>query len=384
MRVESIELHDFRNYRSERAAFVPGLNLIVGSNAQGKTNLLEGVHCLGGLGSPRAQDVALIREGADAAVLHGDVLRGQRRVRIDIELQRGRGARARLNGAAAPSYRALAEVFTSVYFGPDDLYLVKGSPDARRRFTDDLVVKLRPAKAKVRQEWERVLRQRNALLKSAPRRGNGASDARGTLEVWDEAFCHAGAALVAARLDALHRLGPHATTRYEEIAAAGRLDLGYVSAWMPPELSAGAATPDVEACYRALLAEVEKARPRELERGISLVGPQRDDVAVRLGKEPAEPFLDARTFASQGDQRTAALALKLAEHDLVAEALDDEPVLLLDDVFSELDPSRRAWLAKVVQTMGQTMVSSADDPGTLLPDVDRVLEIDAGRIHGSA
>jgi DNA replication and repair protein RecF len=165
VRVDEVALEDFRNYERARVDFGAGLNLVVGRNAQGKTNLLEAVYCLGGLGSPRSPDVALVRTGSERALVHGRVLRGARRVAIDLEIRPGRGTRALVNKSAASGGRALAEVTTAVFFGPDELSLIKGSPEGRRRFLDELVVKLRPARDGLRREWERVLRQRNALLR---------------------------------------------------------------------------------------------------------------------------------------------------------------------------------------------------------------------------
>jgi DNA replication and repair protein RecF len=387
LHVAQLRLTDFRNYESETAELSPTVNLIIGANAQGKTNLLEAVHCLGGLGSPRAPDSALVRDGAECAVLHGRVVRDERRIRVDLELRPGRGARALLNGAPLPGTRSLGEVVVTVFFGPDDLLVVKGSPEGRRRFIDDLVVKLRPARYALRREWERVLKQRNALLKTARR-----AEARGvneTLEVWDDAFCRAGAALTAARLASLALLAPYVAKRYEAVAGGGRLELSYASEWLEPAPSDGAlqrlGAIDEASIQGALANRVRELRVREIERGMSLIGPQRDDLVVRLASGGGSgPLLDARVYASQGDQRTSALALKLAEHDLLTETLGMSPVLLLDDVFSELDGARRRWLADTVRDMGQTVFTSAE-PGTLEgTDPDRIIAVRAGRLeaHG--
>jgi DNA replication and repair protein RecF len=379
--VDRLALEDFRNYESGQIELDSGLNLVVGRNAQGKTNLLEAIYMLSGLGSPRASDATLIREGSDAGLIHGTITRGSRHLQIDIELRRGKGARALLNKTPVSSLRALSEVLVGVFFGPDELSLVKGSPDGRRRFIDDLVIKLRPARDGLRREWDRVLRQRNALLKSVPR--PAPQSARDTLGVWDEALCRAGAALTSARLEALAALLPHAAKRYEEIAGSGRLQLEYSSAWLPRDLAidatAGAGRVDPQAVHASLKAAVEEARNKELERGISLVGPQRDDVAVTLAGMDGS-MLDARTYASQGDQRTSALALKLGEYDLLADSLGDEPILLLDDVFSELDPSRREWLANAVRVSGQSILTSAEPGITDVSRAQRVLRVDAGRV----
>lgn len=383
MRVDRLGLENFRNYIRESLEFAPGLNLIVGPNAQGKTNLLEAVHCLGGLGSPRTQDSALVREGAERGLVHADVTRGERTVRIDLEIRTGGSSRALLNKTPVRSIRSLGEVSVSVFFGPDELSLVKGSPEGRRRFLDDLVVKLRPARDSLRREWERVLRQRNALLKSAPRARTASTEA--TLEVWDEALVKAGAALTAARLQAIGLLVPHSSRRYAAVAGHSGIELGYVSSWVEEGFSVAALdAPDAideDALRKLLAAKLDEVRVKEFERGISLAGPHRDDVSVRLPGTDGTVLLDARTHASQGDQRTAALALKLGEHDLLTEALGDQPVLLLDDVFSELDPSRRGWLAESVATVGQTLITTTSDADVGLSNIEAIFDVAAGKVE---
>ncbi len=380
MHITDLALEDFRNFEAEKVAFNPGLNLIVGRNAQGKTNLLEGVHCLSGLGSPRGPDSALIREGAERALLHGEVIRTERTSAIDIEIRPGRGTRALLNKTPVPRGRGLTSVVVTVFFGPDELSLVKGSPDGRRRFLDELAVKLRPAREATRREWERVLKQRNALLKSA--RGGARVDE--TLEVWNDSLVRTGATLAKARLESLGALLPYARKRFEEIAGRGTLELNYASSWLGEKAEAAvvAVSVDEVMLQDRLRARMDQLRRAELERGMSLVGPQRDDVVVRLSSGASNQVLDARTFASQGDQRTAALALKLAEHDLLSEALDDHPILLLDDVFSELDPKRRGWLATAVKGMSQTLITSAEAGPDDIAGAERVIEVAEGRLTG--
>ncbi|MBK5227591.1 MAG: DNA replication/repair protein RecF [Actinobacteria bacterium] len=378
MRVDRLVLEDFRNYEREEIDLSGGLNLVVGRNAQGKTNLLEAIYCIGGFGSPRGPDAALVRNGADRALVHADVTRGERTVHVDLEHRPGRGVRALLNGTAVPGMRALRELTASVFFGPDELSLIKGSPEGRRRFLDELVVKLRPARDTIKREWDRVLKQRNALLRSAPRGGGPARSARETLVVWDEAFCNTGAELAAARLEVLAALTPYAAKRYEEIAGGGRLELSYQASWLG-DVPTDAA--DVATLREALANALDEVRPRELERGMSLIGPQRDDVVVNLSSAGyAQSLLDARAYASQGDQRTCALALKLGEHDLLTDALDDHPILLLDDVFSELDPARRAWLADAIRGIGQSVVSSAEPGAAEAADAARVIRVEGGRV----
>ena len=379
MRITVLALEDFRNYESQKASFTPGLNLIVGRNAQGKTNLLEGVHCLSGLGSPRAPDSALVREGAERALLHGEILRGERTSTIDMELRPGRGSRALLNKTPVPRGKGLTSVVVTVFFGPDELSLVKGSPDGRRRFLDDLAVKMRPARDAVRKEWERVLKQRNALLKNA-RKGITIAD---TIDVWDDALIRTGATLAAARLESLGALLPYARKRFAEIAGRGTLELTYSSSWLDEEAALTAvetAHADEAVLREGLRRRMEELRRAEMERGMSLVGPQRDDVIVKLSSGASDRVLEARTFASQGDQRTAALALKLAEHDLLSETLDEQPILLLDDVFSELDPKRRVWLGAAVKGMSQTLITSAEAGPEDIAGAEHVIEVSEGKL----
>jgi DNA replication and repair protein RecF len=288
-----------------------------------------------------------------------------------------------INGTPLHGTRPLSEVVVTVFFGPDELSLVKGSPDGRRRFLDDLVVKLHPARIALRREWERVLKQWNALLRSAPRRGPASLGQ--TLEVWDEALCRTGAGLAGARLQALGQLLPYARKRYEEVAGGGALEINYSSEWLDAYIIdsalASPAAIDDSILRQQLTAKLEEVRAREFERGISLVGPQRDDVLIKLASPGAAAGqLEARNHASQGEQRTSALALKLAEHDLLSDALGYQPILLLDDVFSELDSSRREWLAGAVGDMGQTLLSSAEPvpPGSV--EFERILEVNSGEI----
>ena len=381
MRVDALALEDWRNYERESLELAPGLNLVVGLNAQGKTNLLEAVHCLSGFGSPRAADAALVRHGCERALLHAATHRRGREMRVDLEVRPGKGTKALLNKTPVQP-RLLGDVCVSVFFGPDELSLIKGSPDGRRRFLDELVVKLRPARDGLRREMERTLKQRNALLRSAPRSASRSVSA--TLDVWDAALARAGAALTAARLEALAGLMPLAGKRYEEVAGAGRVELEYSSSWISADDSAdalAAGSVDAAILEERLRAAIDEARPKELERGVTLVGPQRDDVTVLLAGPDGQGPVDARVFASQGDQRTCALALKLGEHDLLSDALGEEPVLLLDDVFSELDPSRRAWLADAVRPIGQTLVSTAEPAGIESLDPGLVIEISGGRVR---
>lgn len=381
MRLEALELVDFRNYQRALVEFSEGSTLVTGRNAQGKTNLLEAVFCLSGLPSPRGPDQALVRQGADRALLHGRVRRDRRAVELDLELREGR-RRALINKTPVRSARALTDVMVAVFFGPDELSLIKGSPEGRRRFLDDLVVELRPGRGSLKREWDRVLRQKNALLRSAPR---GASEKTlKTLDVWDESLIKVGAALTGTRLECLALLLPAARRRWEEVASEGRLNLSYQSAWLPQEVGDRAVSSgEVEESElrRHLELAISQARPRELERGTALTGPQRDDVYVGVSSSQGRAVMDARTFGSQGEQRTAALALKAGEFDTLTEAMREQPILLLDDVFSELDPLRRRWLGEAVAGMDQTIVTSAEPGAAEALGATTVLEVVDGSVR---
>jgi DNA replication and repair protein RecF len=384
LRVVEIALQDFRNYRRAHLELSSGVTLVVGSNAQGKTNLLEGVYCLSGLGSPRAADAGLVRDGAERGFVHGKIARAERSVDIDIEFRPGRGSRVLINKTPVGGTRMLKDLAVSVYFGPDDLALVKGPPERRRRFLDDLAIKLRPARDELRREWDRVLKQRNALLRSAPRGAPGPVGS--TLAVWDEAMCRLGARIAEARLETLSWLAPLVRSRYEAIAGGDTLRLEYESAWLGNAASEGVVSagesPDEASLREALADKIDSVRSKEFERGVSLAGPHRDDVIVCVTpRDRPQPGLDARSFASQGEQRSAALALKLGEYELLGTSLGERPVLLLDDVFSELDQSRRAWLADAVRAGGQVVLSSAEPAAAEPAGADRVVEVEAGQVR---
>jgi DNA replication and repair protein RecF len=380
VRVEALELVDFRNYEHASIQLSGGPTLVMGRNAQGKTSLLEAVFCLSGLSSPRGPDQALVRQGAERALLHGLIRRGERSVELDLEIREGR-RRALINKTPVRSAPSLTEVMAAVFFGPDELSLIKGSPEGRRRFLDDLVVELRPVRSSLRREWERVLRQKNALLRSAPR--GGSEKTLKTLDVWDESLVKAGAALTRARLECLALLQPAARRRWAEIASEGRLDVSYKSSWLPQKVGDHAVSSggtEEEELQRHLELAIAQARPRELERGSALTGPQRDDVYVGVSSSQGRAVMDARTFGSQGEQRTAALALKAGEFDMVTEATREQPILLLDDVFSELDPLRRGWLGEAVGGMDQTILTSAEPGAAEALGATTILEVVDGSV----
>jgi DNA replication and repair protein RecF len=348
MRVERLELVDFRNHPALTVDLPAGVSVLAGANGVGKTNLLEAVGYLATLGSHRVgQDASLVRAGADAALVRAIAIREGRRVQVDVEIRPGSGVRGRVNGAAVPRARDVLGVVRATMFAPEDLGLIRGDPEERRRFLDVLATQRLPRYLGSRQDYERVLRQRNTLLRSAG--GRLPAAALATLDVWDEKLATAGAEIWAERLRLVAALMPLVTRAYRQLAARDDLvEATYVSSLgSPAELD-----PDSAKLAQALRERLLADRPRELERGITLSGPHRDDLGLTLRALPA------RTHASHGEAWSLALALRLGAHRLLA-AEGEEPVLLLDDVFAELDQRRRAQVAEVANAAEQALVTAA-------------------------
>jgi DNA replication and repair protein RecF len=352
--VTALGLLDFRSYQQVEVQLQPGVTAFVGPNGQGKTNLVEAIHYTATLGSHRvANDAPLVRAGAPRAIVRTEIRSDQERdLVVELEINPGRANRARVNRSPVPRPREVLGLLRTVLFAPEDLALVKGDPSERRRFLDELLTLRTPRLAGVRQDYDRVLKQRNSLLKSASvaRRQNrsGGEGQLRTLEVWDDHLVRVGSELLAARLDLLESLRPLVSGSYDAVARGkGDARLEYKSS---VGLEPGVAS-------REQLAEVLKAavierRPDELDRGVSLVGPHRDDVVLGLGDLPA------KGYASHGESWSFALALRLASYELLRTD-GGEPVLILDDVFAELDTSRRDRLAELVAPAEQVLVTAA-------------------------
>lgn len=348
MQLARLELVDFRNHPAVGVDLQPGVNLLVGGNGVGKTNLLEAIAFLATLSSYRAsQDAALVRSGHAAAIIRAAAMRSGRRLLVELELRPGIGLRGQVNRSPVPRARDLLGAVRAVVFAPEDLALVRGDPDERRRFLDSLGVQRLPRYHAIRQDFDRILRQRNTLLRSAG--GRLPSAGLGTLEVWDERLAIAGGEIWAERLRILYALEPFAVQAYRKVAGYSQpVGLGYLSSLgqdVPPE-------PNPKLLADVLRERLRQDRGRELERGLTLTGPHRDDVAFRLGELPA------RTHASQGEAWSLALALRLGAHALLASD-GEEPVLLLDDVFAELDRGRRRRVAEIARGVEQVIVTAA-------------------------
>ncbi|MFI7352834.1 DNA replication/repair protein RecF [Streptomyces avidinii] len=364
MHVSHLSLADFRSYARAEVPLDPGVTAFVGPNGQGKTNLVEAIGYLATLGSHRvSSDAPLVRMGADRAIIRAAVTQGERQQLVELELNPGRANRARINRSSQVRPRDVLGIIRTVLFAPEDLALVKGDPGERRRFLDELVTARSPRMAAVRSDYERVLKQRNTLLKSAAmaRRHGGRSLDLSTLDVWDQHLARVGAEMLAQRLDLIATLLPLADKAYEQLApGGGPLGLAYRSSAGEPVDSGTARTR--EALYEVLLAALADVRKQEIERGVTLVGPHRDDLLLRLGELPA------KGYASHGESWSYALALRLASYELLRSE-GSEPVLILDDVFAELDTRRRERLAELVAPGEQVLVTAAvedDVPGVLV------------------
>jgi DNA replication and repair protein RecF len=376
--VSRLELVDFRSYEHVELDLEPGVTAFLGPNGQGKTNLVEAIDYAATQSSHRvASDQPLVRHGADRAVVRVKVRRDDREAMVELELNPGKANRARLNRGAVSRARDALGVVRTVLFAPDDLELVKGDPGARRRFLDDLLVARQPRFAGVRSDYDRLLRQRNTLLKSAGGRGRGRvnESALSTLDSWDAHIAHVGGELLAARLDLVAALEPPVVRHYAAVAES----IAKADGGNDPALSYRASFDLSDEAERGalesmLLEEMTRRRSEELDRGVTLVGPHRDDVEIALGRLPA------RGYASHGESWSLALALRLAAFDLLR-ADGDDPVLILDDVFAELDAHRRECLAGVVREAEQVLITAAVEEDVPKELVRRHYAVQAGEVR---
>ncbi len=349
MYVAKLSATDFRSYPQVDLDLDAGITAFVGPNGQGKTNLIEAIGYLATLGSHRvAQDAPLVREGAERAVVRGVVAQDAREVLLEVEITPGKANRARRGGAALPKARDLLGTLRTVLFAPEDLAIVKGDPAGRRDYLDDLLVARSPRYAAVRSDYDRVLKQRNALLKSAGSARRAGAELR-TLDVWDAHLAEAGAALLAGRHAMVDALRPLLDKAYAAVSGGGGPTAIDYSSSVAPEI---VGTTDRELLSAAMTAALAAKRDAELDRGLTLVGPHRDELLLSIGGLPA------RGYASHGESWSLALALRLAGYDLLR-ADGGEPVLILDDVFAELDAARRASLAELVAPAEQVLITAA-------------------------
>ncbi|MCR8669733.1 DNA replication/repair protein RecF [Agrococcus sp. HG114] len=339
MRVSRLALTDFRNYRAADVELAPGANLLVGRNGQGKTNMVESLVWIATGSSHRVpSDFALIRAGEERAIVRCTVTNDERSFQLDVELNARGANRAQANGQTV-RIRDLPRYLQAVLFSPEDLQLVRGDPAGRRRFLDELAVMRAPRLAGVHSDLDRVLKQRNSLLKSA-RAARLRPDDLTTLEVWDGRLVELGLEVLRTRRALVAELSPHVDAAYRLVAGdehAARIALS-------------TNVPDDAAAFHALLAE---RRRDELDRGVSLVGPHRDDLELQLND------LLARHYASHGESWSFALALRLGSAELLRDGSGGDPVMILDDVFAELDAGRRERLAEAAGGFEQVLITAA-------------------------
>jgi DNA replication and repair protein RecF len=382
--VTHLTLSDFRNYATLELELAPGPNLFVGSNGQGKTNLVESLGYLSTLGSHRvSSDQAMIRQGQESAIVRAKLAHAGREVLAEVQLNRSSPNRAQINRGAIKT-RELPRYFSSVLFAPEDLALVRGEPSGRRRFLDELLVLRSPRMSAVLADYDRVLRQRNTLLKSA--RSSGLREAQlSTLEVWDDRLIDLGTQIISARASLVAALTPEVARAYA--AVAGDDHAASLSTWLSIRANApdeddpervGDEVPSPEEIAEIFRAAVGRLRRQELDRGVTLAGPHRDDLVLGLNGMPA------RGYASHGESWSFALALKLASAEVLRrESAAGDPVLVLDDVFAELDESRRGRLAAAVGDFEQVLITAAvlgDVPDALAA---RVVHIRSGEVVAS-
>jgi DNA replication and repair protein RecF len=390
MFIKHLSLANFRNYATAEIELKPGVNLLVGPNGQGKTNLVEAIRYLSTLSSHRVAGYQpLIRQDQGQAIVRALASYEERDVLVELELNRDSPNKARVNKAPAQKVRDILGFVNSVTFAPEDLDIVKRDPSNRRGFIDELVVQVWPRFAGVYADFERVLKQRNTLLKTARQTGAKGS-ALSTLDAWDQSLVSYGSEIVAARIDLIDRLRPHLFSAYQSIAITNNeprilVKSSLMGDAVPSGWSSNADDEDdgleyietgdrvaIEEMYRTKLAAV---RPKEMERGITLVGPHRDDLVLMLGSLPA------KGYASHGESWSYALALRLASIALLrAETRSGDPVLILDDVFAELDAGRRERLAEMVLENEQVLITAAvaeDIPEKL---ISTVFNVSAGTV----
>ncbi len=364
MRVSRLALTDFRNYATADVAFEPGANLLVGRNGQGKTNMVESLVWIATGSSHRVPtDIALIRAGEQRAIIRCSVTNDERAFQLDVELNAKGANRAQANGQNV-RIRDLPRYLQAVLFSPEDLQLVRADPSGRRRFLDELAVMRAPRLAGVHSDLDRVLKQRNSLLKSA-RAARLRPDDLTTLEVWDGRLIDLGLEVMRTRRALVADLAPHVDAAYRVVAGDEH----------EARIALVTNVPDDADAFRSLLAE---RRRDELERGVSLVGPHRDDLELHLND------LLARHYASHGESWSFALALKLASAELLRDGSGGDPVMILDDVFAELDAGRRQRLAEAAGAFEQVLITAAVEDD--VPDAlrDHRIRIDAGSVVESA
>lgn len=365
MFVTELELNNFRSYVNVAVTFKPGINVLIGTNGQGKTNLVEAIGYMSTLSSHRVpSDQPLVKQDSQSAHIRLRVNEGvaagdsARELELEIEINPGKTNRAKQNGTVLTRPRDVLGAVQSVLFAPEDLALVKGDPSERRRFLDETLTQITPAYIGTRGDLDKILRQRNALLKSTHDKND--VDALRTLDVWDSQLATIGSKIIFERIKLVQRLIPISSSVYTKVSDdRGPFEIKYTSTLQIDTTI----PPDQELIEAALLSALADKRREEIDRGVTLVGPHRDELSLSLRGLPI------RGYASHGESWSAALSLRLSVFELLRELSNHgDPVLILDDVFAELDEQRRARLVEWIQSAEQTIITaavSADVPSEL-------------------
>jgi DNA replication and repair protein RecF len=363
MYVAKVQLTNFRNYKTAEVELSPGVNLLHGSNGQGKTNLVEAINFFASLSSHRvAGHTPLIKQGEQSAIISLELAHQERQLLLELEINEDSPNRARLNKSPVQKPKDILGYLNSVIFAPEDLDIVKRDPTNRRAFIDQLIIQFTPRMIGVYSDYERVLKQRNTLLKSA--RATGAKgDSLATLSAWDESLVKLGSEIISARVAIAAKLSPGLIANYKNIANANNEPRIFIKSSIlgstildgeEADDSEYLETPDKNEIAELFRGKLERLRQKELERGVSLVGPHRDDLVLILGSLPA------KGYASHGESWSYALSLRLASLDILRqESKLGDPILILDDVFAELDSERRAKLAELVRGNEQVIITAA-------------------------
>ena len=369
MWVQTLHLDNFRSYKEAHVEFAPGVNVLVGSNGQGKTNIVEAIYYLATLNSHRvASENSLVKSGELSAVVRSKINQDDRALTIDIEINPGKTNRAKLNRSPVPRVRDILGIVRVIMFAPEDLALVKGDPNERRNFMDQTLIQRTPKFMGVKSDYEKVLRQRNALLKSSHRENIDS-----TLHVWNEQLAQLGAEITHSRIQFIRDLTPFICTRYhlisggEKAVSASEISLTYQSKYLTEGDLESLTHNDIK---EQILKQLDLRKREEFVRGVTLVGPHRDELFIRLG------VLPLKGYASHGESWSAALALRVASAD-VLKADGIEPILILDDVFAELDVLRRTTILELTQDAPQVFITAAVES-------DVPTEIGGARFHISS
>ena len=384
MFAKRVKLTDFRNYESADIDFSPGVNLIYGPNGQGKTNLVEALNFFAGLDSHRvAGHAPLIKQGESTAIISLELSHEDRDLLLEYEINANSSNRARLNRSEVSKPKDILGYLNSVIFAPEDLDIVKRDPSNRRAFLDQLIVQFNPRMHGVYADYDRVLKQRNTLLKSARATGT-KGDGLSTLDAWDQALVKNGTQIIAARVAIAEKLSPTLVANYQNIAKTNNKPNMFIRSSVVEsskldqddlETQDALETTNKEEIALLFQKKLSLMRPKELERGITLVGPHRDDLQLNLGSLPA------KGYASHGESWSYALSLKLASLEILKqESKLGDPILILDDVFAELDKDRREKLSDLVQQNEQVLITAAvieDVPQSLLANR---FQVESGRV----